>query len=342
MKLLSRDEFRNGCMQRDNNRCVFCKATNDLCVHHILERRLFPDGGYYLENGATICPTCHILCEQTEISVEDARLACNIKKTKLPPHLYDDLIYDKWGNIIVDENSRLKGELFHDESVQKILKEGNKLDLFQSNFVKYPRTNHLPWSPGMNKDDRLILSMDAFEGKRVIATVKMDGENTTMYNNHIHARSVDSGNHLSRNYVKRIWSNIMGDIPEGWRVCGENLYAQHSIRYEELPSYFMGFSIWNSLNCCLSWDETQEWFQLLGIHSVPVLYDGIYDEKRIKELWNEKNRETQEGYVLRTADGFPQKDFKNCVAKFVRKNHVNSDSHWMHKTIVANGLMINS
>lgn len=34
--------------------CVFCKkpATE---VHHILDRKLFDDGGYYENNGASVC-----------------------------------------------------------------------------------------------------------------------------------------------------------------------------------------------------------------------------------------------------------------------------------------------
>jgi hypothetical protein len=167
------------------------------------------------------------------------------------------------------------------------------------------------------------------KGRRVIVTEKMDGENTTMYNDHIHARSVDSTNHPSRNWVKNIWGNICGDIPEGWRVCGENLYAKHSISYHELPSYFMGFSIWNEMNVCLGWDETLEYFQLLNVVPVPILYDGIFDEKKIKKFWDKRNWGTSEGYVIRVADSFPYQDFKKRVAKFVRMGHVQTTKHWM-------------
>ena len=71
MKLLTRDEFREGCLKRDAYRCVVCSKDNDLAVHHIMERRLFVDSGYYLQNGATLCPVCHIKAEQTLISPSD-------------------------------------------------------------------------------------------------------------------------------------------------------------------------------------------------------------------------------------------------------------------------------
>ena len=44
-KLLTRDQFRERALARDNNKCVICggDATE---VHHIIERRLFEGGGY--------------------------------------------------------------------------------------------------------------------------------------------------------------------------------------------------------------------------------------------------------------------------------------------------------
>lgn len=337
-KLLTRDAFRDGVLDRDNRQCVICKKpAKD--AHHIIERRLWTDGGYYLENGASVCAAHHIACETTDISVEFVREAAGITKAIIPTHLYNDQIYDKWGNPILSNGLRLKGELFFDESVQKILAKGNKLGLF-SDKVKYPRTHHLPWSPGMHDDDRRIASMASFEGRRVIVTEKMDGENTSLYTTGMHARSIDSRHHVSRDWVKNMWSQICMDIPKEWRLCGENLFAQHSIVYEDLISYFFGFSIWSERNVCLSWDDTQEWFDLLGIASVPVLYDGIYDEKFIRSLYREHDWEKREGYVIRIADAFDYSQFRSCVGKFVRKGHIQTTKHWMHGQAIKRNLLL--
>lgn len=330
--LLTRDAFREGVLARDGHKCVFCGASaaeGELNAHHIMERRLFPDGGYYLDNGASVCVEHHLQCEKTLLSVEQVRDAAGIRDVVLPPHLYADQRYDKWGNPYLDNGLRLKGELFFDESVQKVLAMGGVLGEF-THWVKYPRTHHLPWSESVNSDDRVIDSLSHFEGRRVVVTEKMDGENTTLYQDYLHARSVDGRSHPSRNWVKGFWSQICGDIPEGWRVCGENLYAQHSIAYEELPTYLMGFSVWNERNVCLDWDSTKEWFALLGITSVPVLYDGVFDERVIRSLWTARDWGRSEGYVLRVADAIPYGDFRRGVAKFVRKNHVQTVKHWMH------------
>ena len=124
------------------------------------------------------------------------------------------------------------------------------------------------------------------------------------------------------------------DIPAGWRICGEDLYAKHSIFYEDLPAYFMGFSVWNERNICQAWDDTLMWFELLGIMPVPVLYDGIYDEKLIQALFDEAKSDRMEGYVVRLADAFSYGNFRNSVAKFVRKDHVQTTQHWRHGQIV--------
>lgn len=173
-KLLTRTQFRDAVFARDKHKCVFCDKPA-LDAHHLLERRLFGESqGYFLENGASVCEEHHLACERTDISVEQVREICGITKTVLPSHFYEDQIYDKWGNIVLPNGQRLKGELFHDENVQKII--SSHLSLF-SEYVKYPRTHHVPWSDGMNEDDKMIESMNSFTGCRVIVTEKLDGEN---------------------------------------------------------------------------------------------------------------------------------------------------------------------
>lgn len=164
--------------------------------------------------------------------------------------------------------------------------------------------------------------------------------NCSMYKDHIHARSLDSGPHESRNWVKGLWGSINWMLGEDTRVCGENLYAVHSIRYDELPTYFMAFSVWED-NLCLSWDDTVLYLDMLGLQSVPVIYDGIYDADKIKEAFA-PYEETNEGYVVRIADEFLYSDFRRSIAKFVRPKFKqmikDSNGHWMSKKIETNKL----
>lgn len=329
---LQRTRFNDQALARDGGRCVVCgdQATE---VHHIMERRLWGDNqGYFLDNGASVCNQHHIECEMTLISVEELRRACGITKPIIPAHLYPDEIYDKWGNPILPNGMRLRGELFFDESVQKILGKGGVLGLF-TNRVKQPRTFHLPWSEGVHADDRVLESIEPFIGQRVIVHEKLDGENSSLYNDYFHARSIDGRHHPSRDWVKNLWGQICHDIPSDWRIMVENLYATHSVYYDSLPSYGIGFAVWNERNWCLPWDETKTWLELLGIVPCPVLYDGIFDERLIRGLYTDQDWTTREGYVVRIADGFSYAQYRRYVGKFVRRGHIQTAPHgWLHRT----------
>ena len=205
-----------------------------------------------------------------------------------------------------------------------------------TNKFKYPRTAHLPFSRGIQTDDHTIRSMDAFRGQEIVVTVKMDGENTSLYRDACHARSMDSKDHPSRHWVKKWHGEIRDRIPENWRICGENVYARHSVQYSGLPSYFLGFSVWDDTNTCLSWDDTLYCFKEIGIHPVPVLFRGKYDLELLQILARKFNTEKNEGFVVRVSGQIAYNDFLTKVAKFVRENHVQTDLHWT-KSWVPNG-----
>lgn len=331
--LLTRDQFREIVFERDGKRCVICNSPGQ-DAHHIMERRLFPDEGYYLENGATVCGPCHWKAEQTIIPVDGFLRALGLQSPILPPHLYPDQPYDKWGNPILPNGSRLRGELFDDESVRKVL--APVLHLFVSR-IKYPRTYHLPFSPGIGPDDRVLTSYSGFEGNVVVVTEKMDGENITWYRDYMHARSLDYDPHPSRDRIKAMWAERAHDIPDAYHICGENLYAKHSITYNNLQSYFYVFSVWAGLNC-LSWNDTMEWAELLNLPFVRPMYRGPWNEDVVMELALGLNKDTQEGLVVRVDDEFHYKDFRYKVAKYVRENHVQTHGHWMRQMVTPNKL----
>lgn len=210
-----------------------------------------------------------------------------------------------------------------------------------SKYYKYPRTYHLLWSDGLTTDDKRIETLDSFIGQRVIVTEKLDGENTSLYPDHLHARSMDSKHHPSRNWIKQLHAQVCFNIPEHNRFCGENMFAKHSIFYDKLPSYFLLFSMWTD-EICWSWDDTVEWAKLLGLETVPVLYDGIWDEDKVKACWTgvSKFGPEQEGYVVRLAREFDMDEFSKSVTKFVRENHVQTSEHWLNEKITPNLLEI--
>lgn len=354
-QLLTRTQFREGVFERDGHRCVICgaKAEGDvrLDAHHVMERRLWTAphqfGGYFLENGATLCDrgydktedgkySCHMQAGMTLITPDECREAAGIERVILPDHLYADQVYTVWGDPVLPNGKRMRGELFWDESVQLMLKLGGVLDLY-TYYVKHPRTCHLPFSPKVMiddlGDDRVMEHLDRFQGQRVIVTEKMDGGQNTLYHDYMHARTTEFKSDETMHWLQNFHSKFCYDIPPGYRVNVENLYVAHAIQYENLPSYVMAWMMWDDKNNCLGWDETVEWFTLFddtlkqagaaGLSVVPVLYDGIWDEDKVRDLYRERNAngDESEGFVVRLADQFPYKDFKYCVGKYVRADH---------------------
>ena len=238
-----------------------------------------------------------------------------------------------------------------------------------NNYYRFPRTFHFEFSESLQNDDRMLHSLSALKNRRIIVSEKLDGENATLGRNYIHARSTSSKDHPSRHFVKSIHASFKHLIPEGWRICGENMFALHSIYYTGLPSYFFVFAIFNEYNEEIPWDETVAMCNDLGLIHVPVLYDGIWDLDKIKECytgvsayegWQPKKTvadfktfrkmildgdkieqfadPTQEGYVTRVSDGFHYDNFASHTAKFVRKSHVACSDHWMSEQIIKNKL----
>jgi len=199
---------------------------------------------------------------------------------------------------------------------------------------KFPRTPHLPFSPGYSGDDIRLCDISIFEQLGdIVVTEKMDGESTTIYSDgYIHARSISGTNHPWQAWVKRELAPIISDIPYGWRICGENVYGIHSIEYTELPTVFFVYSIIDEHNRVLSWDDILETTALLGLQTVPTLYRGAWsaiDPENISfHTLTSRFGPTIEGYIIRNAAAFPFEEYGANVAKYVRKGHVQTDEHW--------------
>ena len=198
--------------------------------------------------------------------------------------------------------------------------------------VKYPRTPHLPWSPGLTTDDRMMEypTLHALNDVPTVVTEKMDGGNVTLMRDAFYCRSLDSGTPPWEKYAKAMWARIAHDIPEGWRVSCESMWARRSVSYDNLPATLLVIGVWNETHL-LSWDDTQEWAELLGLPTVPLLGRGV-GTAYAQKLW-ESRRDTRvsEGFVVRDAGSVPIAEFGRRVAKWVRAGHVQTDADWRHR-----------
>lgn len=182
--------------------------------------------------------------------------------------------------------------------------------------------------------------MSSLQGLMVddlVITEKMDGENTTIYAGGTHARSPDSRYHPSRDWLKAFAAGISPYLAPDERIVGENLFARHSVFYDALPSYFLGFA-WIVGDEIQSWDTTIHRFKELGIQPVPTLYRGAFRPALFDEIAQSLDLARQEGFVARIAESFPETEMPYRVGKYVREGHVQAETHWMKGALVPNRL----
>lgn len=205
----------------------------------------------------------------------------------------------------------------------------------QPDFVrKYPRTPHLPQSPGATSDDKwaaLETLQFLASGVELVVTEKMDGGNLSLYRDFFHGRSMDSGTHSWDTYARGVWAKIRFEIPEGFKLSCESMYARRSVAYDNLPHVLFLFAVWDDKSYSLNWDEVVEWGELLGLPTPKVIYRGFNFEDAVK-AWSEQfDEKTSEGFVLRTVEGFSFEQFDQHVVKYVRKDHVRTSADWRHR-----------
>ena len=209
---------------------------------------------------------------------------------------------------------------------------------------KYPRTAHLPWSPGGTNDDKRLERAGHFVGEPLTITEKMDGSGVCLERSAVYSRShSDPPSHPSFDLLKQLHAQIRFCIPKEVQVFGEWLYARHSIIYHELPSYLQVFGVRHldsKLNYWASWEEVEIWAEELGVSTVPVLANQkcFGSEDNLRKFTLQLVRPGREGVVVRLFDEFPDDRFHMSIAKFVRADHIQTDGHWSHREIIRNSL----
>lgn len=209
--------------------------------------------------------------------------------------------------------------------------------------MKYPRTYHLPYSPGATKDDKKLQGdwFAYYKEQEIIISEKLDGENSCMTCKDVYARSHGAP-------TRSPWSRNLWDPSDGlyWKVnhligsheqmFGENLYGVHSIEYDKLSAYWFMFACYlEDCDYWYSWDDVKMTAEILDVPTVPELWRGkINSEEQLKELVEEFVSQPsafgpqREGVVVRVAKPFRGNEFSHYVCKWVRPNHVQTDEHW--------------
>lgn len=293
--VLTREEFKKQTFSRDKNKCIFCEK-EAVDAHHIIDRKLWENGGYYLNNSSSVCEEHHIMCETTEISVEEVRKACGITEIVIPSYLNPNLIYDKWGNPILKNGKRAKGEMFFLDTTQKILKKGGMLNHFSDYYLEpfYPLS---PWS---KKDDTTPVIKDfsaLFGEKIVIFEYNPEAKFYTLTNKEIYSDTFSDINIDLE--VSEFWLDIAMEIPYDFRI---------NVNFD--GKNIIGKNIWNKEEC-LNYEDTAEYFEILSIRIPNILFEGIFEEDKIESL-KHKN------FITRPHNKYNYLNFKENTFKNIK------------------------
>ena len=85
--LLSREEFKKQVFARTNGKCCVPDCNCDAVdAHHIMDRKLYSNGGYYIVNGAALCSKHHLEAEKGIITPLDCMhyMNLNIEECQIP------------------------------------------------------------------------------------------------------------------------------------------------------------------------------------------------------------------------------------------------------------------
>ncbi len=318
MKLLTRDEFRTQVFLRDNNKCIVISCSEDAVdAHHIYDRKLWDDNGYYLSNGASLCKEHHQLAERNIITPQTLRDYLKIKEYKFPKNLSRYKDYDKWGN---------------------------ELKIPNRNRPKYPTTYYFDFSYIPSNHTRDLGRTENLLNVPIVFTTKMDGSNVCLHSTFVAARNGLSAEHIRFDLLKAMHSKIKHEIPSNIIIFGEWLYAKHSIHYTNLSDYLQLFAVYDTItHQFFEWEQVESWAEKLRCTTVPVLKKTKISNKFeliavIKSINDYVINKGGEGIVVRNSFPFHISKFSENVMKMVRVNHVQTDVHWSSQIVIKNKL----
>jgi hypothetical protein len=371
--LLTREQFRTAVFKRDRMMCAVpgcgrkmsseSAATHD--AHHIYERKLWDArdelGGYFLENGVTVCDQPHhMYAERNIIPPQAFHRWLHLQDPPLPRKLLEancrcghpnERHWDSYEPSLGVVGCKYCGDCTQPNDYNK-WGEAFKMPTREGTDLKYPSSLYLPFSPG-HKDghDDTMQDISHLVDVPLVVTVKMDGSNVKLVggqDGYVASRAghESSASHPSFDYLKaRFKQNWQWAAPQGLVVFGEWLFARHSIGYEgnlALKSYLQVFGVYDpAYRLFLGWDEVEATAELIGVPTTPVVarphYKTLWElQGGLEKLARQVVAQGHEGIVVRSAYPFHFGQFQTWLAKYVRENHVQTDDHWSAGPVVKN------
>ena len=223
------------------------------------------------------------------------------------------------------------------------------------NTTTFPRTPHLFIPPGLDiRDDKVLTREDCTEMLRheLVVEEKVDGANLGIsidgqgrleYQNRNHRFSSGGKGQFETlgEWAYRRFESLQRLLSDRYVLFGEWCYARHSVRYDRLPDYFLGFDVYDRQEeFFLGTSERDLFFQEVGVQGVRRIAEGRFTKDRlIQILMAERSAYADlpiEGMVIRHDAG----GRLVSRAKLVRPDFIQGIStHWSKGRIEINHLV---
>jgi len=227
-------------------------------------------------------------------------------------------------------------------------------------FPKFPRTKHLPHKPNATSSDKIATEEECaciFSSTNVEFTEKIDGSNTAIIWKNSNLIISNRNNILNKGYNREdtsakaqyrpIWNwayehienfekleNLLGFCPV---IYGEWLYARHTIKYDQLPSFFIFFDIYNGKDFIHS-GIARDSLAKSGFDIVPLIKTGKISSYGELDNWIRQksifsSTDMMEGIYIKI---FDSEKITNRF-KIVRKDFIQGE-HWTKSALIKNQL----
>ena len=222
----------------------------------------------------------------------------------------------------------------------------------KDDFFKFPSTPHLALLADVEvRDDKVMpeFELSNFLRHELVVEEKVDGANLGISfdaggnirvqnrGTYLHLPSTGQWKKLAEWLSTRI-DALFEQLTDRYILFGEWCYAQHSVVYDRLPDWFLGFDIYDKSTArffsCIRRDKI---LRAIGISQVPKIDRGHFTLVELSELLSQSkiSGKSAEGIYLR----FDQGDWLVQRAKLVRPAFIQSvEQHWSRSSIKANRL----
>ncbi|CAI2512617.1 RNA ligase, Pab1020 family [Serratia fonticola] len=220
-------------------------------------------------------------------------------------------------------------------------------------MFKFPSTPHLISNSNIDiRNDKLLTQkqVDELLSKEVFIEEKIDGANLGIsFSSKGDLIIQNRGNLLTepftgqwiylRHWLDKGINYLFDSLTDRYILFGEWCFACHSIYYNKLPDWFLGFDVYDKENkLFLPLKKRNELFKESKIKPVPFLAKGVLSVDGLLSLI------TTSAYSLEQSEGiYIKQETEREVtkrAKIVRPDFIqNMNEHWSRKALVKNKLI---